>query len=272
MKLEGTHALVTGASSGIGAAISKLLAQRGVRLALSARRAELLETLAERIGAQYGTRPTVLPADLAVEGVAAELATHASSALGSIDILVNAAGAFEAGSATEVDTAARGLFEANYWAAMALVGALSPAMRARGRGAIVNFASLASITPLPRMGSYPASKGALASATEALRTEMAGSGVLVMLAFLGSVDTPMHARASRAYGPVLRWMPLGRAEIAARRIVDGITRGRATVVYPRSVATIRWFPALSARVSGRVILPLLLGRTRCVAAPCRRSC
>src|SRR4029453_9013297 len=92
-----------------------------------------------------------------------------------------------------------------------------------------------------------------------MRIELAGSGVHVVHAFLGGVDTPMHAKASRAYGRALRWMPVGRPEAAARRILTAIRRHRPTVLYPRAVATIRWLPTISAWISGPVVLPLLLG-------------
>src|SRR4029453_18939327 len=92
-----------------------------------------------------------------------------------------------------------------------------------------------------------------------MRIELAGSGVHVVHAFLGGVDTPMHAKASRAYGRALRWMPVGRPEAAARRILTAIRRHRPTVLYPRAVATIRWLPTISAWISGHVVLPLLLG-------------
>jgi short-subunit dehydrogenase len=260
MELRGARALVTGASSGIGTAVAETLVAAGAVLALSGRRADVLEALADRLGARGPARPAVLPADLAVVGAAGELAAQATAALGAVDVLVNSAGAFETGPAAADDPTARTLLETNYWAPMALASALLPGMRRRGAGAVVNMSSISVVTPLPAMSAYPASKAALTSATEALRLELAGSGVHVVLAFLGGVDTPMHARASRPYGAALRRMPVGRPEVAARRIVDAIRRGRPLVVYPRGVAALRWFPAASAWISARVMLPLLLGR------------
>ncbi len=257
MNLRGAHALVTGASSGIGSAIAEALAAEGVAVAVAGRRADALGRFADRIAARGTSRPPVLTADLTAPGAAIELAARAGEALGRIDILVNSAGAFETGSAASNDDTAREVFETNYWAPLALAQMLLPSMRAHGAGAIVNVSSISTVTPLPSLGSYPASKAALATATEALRLEATASGVQLVLAFLGGVDTPMHAKASRSYGDVLRWMPLGRPEVAARRIVNAIRRKRAIVVYPRAVATIRWFPTISAWVSRRIMLPLL---------------
>ena len=259
MELRGATALITGATSGIGRATAEALASAGVIVAISGRRADELRSLAEQV-TQRGSRAVILPADLTAHGAAAELGADATRALGHIDVLINSAGVFEPGSAAADDPSARALFETNYWAPVALAGALVPGMRAHGRGAIVNISSIALVTPLPLMGSYPASKAALATATEAMRIELAGSGVHVVHAFLGGVNTPMHAKASRAYGRALRWMPVGRPEAAARRILTAIRRHRPTVVYPRAVATIRWFPTIAAWISGHVVVPLLLGR------------
>ena len=260
MDLRGARALVTGASSGIGAATAQVLAAAGALVALSGRRGAVLEELADGIAARGRPRPVVFPADLRTRGVAAELGARASEALGGVDILVNSAGAFETGSAAGDDAAERDLFETNYWAPMALTRTLLPGMLKQGRGAVANLTSIATVTPLPSMGCYPASKAALATATEALRIELERSGVNVVLVFLGSVNTPMHEQASQPYGTALRWMPLGRPQVAARLIVAAIRQERATVIYPRSVATIRWLPTISSWVSSRLMLPLLLGR------------
>jgi len=219
----------------------------------------VLERLADDIAARGGPRPVVLPVDLHSRGAAAELGVRASDALGGVDILVNSAGAFAPGSAAGDDAAERDLFETNYWAPMALTRTLLPGMLGQRWGAVANLTSIATVTPLPSMGCYPASKAALATATEGLRIELEGSGVNIVSIFLGSVDTPMHEQASRPYGAVLRWMPLGRPQVAARLIVGAIRQERATVIYPRSVATIRWLPAISSWVSSRLMLPLLLG-------------
>jgi len=260
MDLRGARALVTGASSGIGATTAQVLAAEGVVLALCGRRAAVLERLAEDITASGAPRPVVFSVDLADRGAAADLGVRASDALGGVDILVNSAGAFATGSAAGDDAPERDLFETNYWAPMALTRTLLPGMLRQGRGAVANLTSIATVTPLPSMGCYPASKAALATATEALRIELEGSGVNVVLVFLGSVKTPMHEQASQPYGTALRWMPLGRPQVAARLIVAAIRQERATVIYPRSVATIRWLPTISSWVSSRLMLPLLLGR------------
>ena len=134
MDLRGATALVTGASSGIGMATAEALAAAGVAVAVSGRRRDELQTLAERITLRGAPRPVVLATDLAVPHAAAELGACANEALGRIDILVNSAGAFESGSAAASDATARALFETNYWAPMALMRVLVRAC-ARADGA-----------------------------------------------------------------------------------------------------------------------------------------
>lgn len=260
MNLAGKTALITGATSGIGNATARALAAEGVALAVSGRRGDALHALTESIAGTFGTRPVPLPADLAQRGAAGALATQALEALGRVDILVNAAGNFEPGTQWTIGDGevARALLETNYWSPMALIQALVPQMRARRTGAVVNMSSLSTVTPLPLLGHYASAKAALASATTVLRMELRRSGVHVLLVFLGSVDTPLHAKASRLYGAVLRWMPLGEAERAARVIVTALRRGNRTVSYPRGAAIVRLFPAISASISERAIVPTLL--------------
>lgn len=259
MDLHGKGILITGATSGIGHATARALAAEGARLALSGRRTAMLESLAALIGPAGAPRPAVLPADLSSPGAAADLARRACTALDEVDVVINSAGEFELGWQWDLGDgeAARRLFETNYWAPMALVRALVPAMRARGAGAVVNLASLSTVTPLPRLGAYAAAKAALTSATETLRLELRGTGVQTILLFLGSVDTPMHAKALRSFGSIMRWMPLGRPERLARLIVTALQRDRDVVVYPRVIGAIRLAPALSARISARLLVPFV---------------
>src|SRR5207247_7538857 len=137
-------------------------------------------------------RPTILPADLARRGEAEALAARALEGLGRVDVLVNDAGAglqalqWVAGEREE----ARELVEVNYWSPLALTRALVPGLRQRGRGAVVNVTSMVQVSPFPGLGHYCASKAALALATQTLRLELRGSGVRVIEAPLGVVDTP----------------------------------------------------------------------------------
>jgi NAD(P)-dependent dehydrogenase (short-subunit alcohol dehydrogenase family) len=142
--MQGKRVLLTGASSGIGRALAAELAARGALLVLAARRADLLEELAEEIAADGHRRPEVIPADLSEPGAAQALATAALSALdGSLDVLINNAGASLTGAQSMIGDMpdARAVFEVNLWSPLALTAAVVPVMRTAGAGIIVNVTS-----------------------------------------------------------------------------------------------------------------------------------
>ncbi len=256
MDLRGSNVLLTGASSGIGRALAKRMADRGARLAIVARREELLEGLADEVDRAGGVRPVVLPADLSRPGEAAALASRALGELGDVDVLVNNAGASVQGLVWAVADAgaAREVFEVNVWSPLALVAALVPRMRAHGSGGVVNVTSLAYVSPFPRLGQYCASKGALAVATEALRLELRGSGVCITEIALGPVDTA-SSYENRLLPGVDRWLDRtkpGSADTAAKRIVTAIERGRERAVHPRRLGIARVLPVLGRRFSARL--------------------
>jgi short-subunit dehydrogenase len=241
--------LVTGASSGIGRELAFVFADRGARLAITGRSGDRLEDVAQAIAARGHERPAVITADLAQRGAAAALAAEAVAALGRVDVLVNNAGGGVGGSQWAVGDgdAAREAFEVNYWSPLALVHALVPPMRERGRGAVVNVTSMAQITTWPVFGAYAATKAALALATETLRMELSGSGVHVLEAIPGPVDTAVQGETRLAPGieRMLDRVPLGDAAVMARRIVAALERGRTRVIYPRRSALAYVLPALA---------------------------
>src|SRR3954454_2151186 len=248
--------LLTGASSGIGRELALVLGARGVRLVLSARRRPQLERVAAEIAARGGARPVVVEADLAQRGAADALAREALEALGRVDVLINNAGGGVGGSqwAGGDDGAAREAFEVNYWSPLALVRALVPAMRERGAGAVVNVTSIAQVNTWPAFGAYAATKAALGLATETLRLELSGSGVHVLEAIPGPVDTAVQGETRLVPGieRMLARVPLGDAAEMARRIADALQRGRATVVYPRRAAIAYVLPTLARRDTRRL--------------------
>jgi uncharacterized protein len=241
----GRRVLLTGASAGIGRALALELAARGARLAISSRRGSLLEQLAEEIEARGGARPVVAAADLCERDAAA----HVAAEVGEVDVLVNNAGTSVHGLQWTVadGEAGRELFEANFWSALALVRAVVPSMRERRAGAIVNVTSLSQTAPFPGLGHYCASKAALAISTQALRMELRDSGVQVLEAVLGPVNTA-GAAESRLLPGAKQWLTssgLGDPDTAARRIADAIARGDERLVYPRRLALSYHLPAVA---------------------------
>ncbi|MBM7506100.1 SDR family NAD(P)-dependent oxidoreductase [Agromyces aurantiacus] len=181
-------ALVTGASSGLGELIAERLAERGADLVLVARRRDRLDALAARLAERHGTRSTVIEADLARPGAAAEVWSRLEGA--TPDTLVNAAGFATHGAfAAEHPDRIRDEVTVNVTALVELTRAALPAMLADGHGAIVNIASTASFQPVPGMAVYAATKTFVRELTEAIAHEVRGSGVKVIALCPGATRT-----------------------------------------------------------------------------------
>jgi uncharacterized protein len=249
--VRGSRVLVTGASSGIGRELALVLGAAGARLAIAARRRDRLEAVAAEVAARGGERPTVLVADLARRGAAARLAGAAVGALGGVDVLVNNAGGGVGGRIAAVGDRdeARETFEVNYWSPLALIAALAPAMLERRSGALVNVTSMAQVNTWPGFGAYAATKAALALVTETLRMELAGTGVLVVEAIPGPIDTAVQGETRLAPGieRMIDRVPLGDAREMARVMVRALERGDGHVIYPRRAALAYHLPALARR-------------------------
>jgi short-subunit dehydrogenase len=251
--LRGSRVLLTGASSGIGRELGRLLADRGARLALAARRRPLLEDLAAEIVAHGIPEPVVLETDLSRRGNALDLAREAEDALGGIDVLINNAGGGVGGAQWAVGDRDEGreAFEVNLWSPLALTAALVPKMRARGSGAVVNVTSMAHIGTWPSFGHYAATKAALVVATETLRMELVGSGVHVLHVIPGPVDTAVQGETRLIPGieRMLSRTPMGNARVMADRIVRSLEGRKNRLIYPRRTA-IAWILPSLARWDG----------------------
>jgi short-subunit dehydrogenase len=177
MKISGSTILITGASGGIGGAIARQLAERGASLILVNRDGDKLAAFAAQLRAAGG-KITPLVGDLAQPGVPARVVQEALAQAGSIDILINCAGVQNFGFFADeraADTAT--LFNVNTIAPIALVNAVLPHMLEKGSGQIVNLGSIFGSIGFPCFASYSASKFALRGFSEALRRELAGTGV-----------------------------------------------------------------------------------------------
>jgi short-subunit dehydrogenase len=181
-------ALVTGASSGLGALIAERLAERGAELVLVARRRDRLEELAAQLADRHGTRSTVIAADLSEAGAATDLWQRLDGRRP--DTLVNAAGFGTHGSFSAADPG-RIVDEItlNVTSLVELMRAALPSMLAEGSGAIVNIASTAAFQPVPGMAVYGATKSFVRDLTEAVAHEVRGSGVKVIALCPGATAT-----------------------------------------------------------------------------------
>jgi len=191
MTLTGRVALVTGASSGIGAGLAAMLATEGASVALAARRGAELERLAAAIASDGGTAVPVV-ADLADEGSLARLITRTEENLGPVDILVNNAG-FAIWKPLEATTMAEWdhTFAVNLRAAAYLCRAVLPGMQARRFGRVVNISSEAGIAIVPGLAAYCVAKHALCALTEVIQDANHDNGIKAWAVCPGFVDTEM---------------------------------------------------------------------------------
>jgi NAD(P)-dependent dehydrogenase (short-subunit alcohol dehydrogenase family) len=191
--LNGTVALITGASSGIGEGIARMLAAEGVKVALVARRHADLQRVAEAIRHQGGTA-LIAPADLRDEQALRAAVEQTRSTLGPIDILVNSGGMTYTTHIHELDMQAWDTCMAvNLRAPTLLCAAVLPEMRARKRGYIINIASEAGAFVYGGMGAYAVSKHALRVLTELIQAENQELGLSAWAICPGFVDTPLAA-------------------------------------------------------------------------------
>jgi uncharacterized protein len=220
-------ALVTGASSGIGAALARELARHGHDLVLTARRRAPMEALAEELR-ELGAAATIVPADLGAPDGAAALAAELSGA--DIEVLVNNAGLGANGRFERIDASRHAqIIQVNILALTELTQALLPAMLARRRGRIVLVASTASFLPCPIMAVYAASKAYVRSFGEALAQELKGSGVTVNVLCPGTTATEFFAVAGSNPSP-LQARRMMSADEVARIGYAGMARGERVTV------------------------------------------
>jgi short-subunit dehydrogenase len=228
---RGRVALVTGASSGIGAATARAFAGAGLRVALCARRKDRLEQLAAELTAR-GSEATVHAVDVTDALAVRAMVDEVAACWGRLDVLVNNAG--RGFSATLEQTTAeelRALMELNVVAVLGATQAVLPIMRRQGSGHIINVSSIVGRRAVPYRAAYSATKFALGALSEALRVELTGTGIAVTLVYpIRTDETEFH----EAEVQKVRWRPMGPVQSAdrvARAILSCVRRPRLEV-YP----------------------------------------
>jgi short-subunit dehydrogenase len=225
VKIEGSVIVVTGASSGIGAAIARLAHQRGMRVVLAARRADLLSSVAAELPGSVA-----VPTDVTDAGQVAQLVSAAVEAFGRIDVLVNNAGQGLHLPIENVDLDdVRAVLELNVLAPLALMQAVVPLMRSNGGGAIVNISSGTTRRVLPGVGPYAATKSALNTLSDVARAELARDGITVSLVLPGVTETAFHD-VLRAGSVNLGGVPKCSPEQVAEAVLAVIESGEPEIV------------------------------------------
>jgi short-subunit dehydrogenase len=257
MNLDDRVALVTGASSGIGAATARALASEGAHVCLLARTEGALRDVADDVRTAGGTA-TVYPIDLADFEAVEALADDVERDVGTPDVIVNNAGAgrfrpIEETSPEEAMDAMR----VPYGAAFAVTRAFVDGMIDRGDGTVVTVTSAAAYAPWPGATAYAAARWAMRGFAAALRADLQETGVGVLSVVAGEVDSPYfdHNPGSRERLPAIaKLFPTLTPEDVADAIVDGLREDRRTVIVPGRLAAVVWLHRLFPRLVDELVV------------------
>ncbi|MFF7710048.1 SDR family oxidoreductase [Pseudomonas sp. NPDC007930] len=211
LQLKGRSALITGASTGIGAGIARALAAEGVQLAITARRGEHLERLAEGIAAAGHPRPLVIPADLTRAEAILRLAEQAEQQLGQVDILVNTAGGSRPMPVDASEEAWEEALLLNFSATRRMTQAVLGGMRARRWGRVINFSG--SMEPREVNGAG-AAKAAVQFWAKGLASQLAAEGITVNTIAPGRINSEqilekLHPTPEARAAFIARHVPIG---------------------------------------------------------------
>ena len=228
---ESKTALITGASSGIGAAFARELAKRGYSLMLSGRREEKLRALADELKEECGTSSRTVLAELAEDAGVNKLEAAITDA--PLDLLVNNAGFGVEGTFLSAELERQlDMIHVHVLASVRLTHAALPGMIERGRGGVINVSSIAGFFARAETVTYCATKAYLNTFTTALAEEVRGTGVRVQALCPGFTHTDFHDRSElpnfdKSAYPSWAWMS---AEAVVKASLEGLERGKVTVV------------------------------------------
>lgn len=222
-------ALVTGASGGIGLELARSLARQGFDLVLVARRKDELDKLAKELAADHGVDTTVIATDLGTLDAPEKL--FASLKGTPIDVLVNNAGFGTYGKFWEIENT-RDLqqIQLNVAALVNLTKLFVKPMVERKRGRILNVASTAAFQPGPLMAVYYATKAFVLSFSEAIATELAGTGVTVTALCPGPTESGFQASAKMQESGLFKSLPVADSKSVAEAGIAGLLKGKVIVV------------------------------------------
>ncbi len=191
-------ALLTGASSGIGHSMAKILAKQGWDLVIVGRSTDILEKMRDELSSENGVKVTVVEADLSLDGASQKVYDAVKEAGIEIEYLINCAGIGDFGLFLDSDLKRHeNTIHVNDLALVDMTGLFVPDMVARGHGRVLNVSSVAAFQPGPLMSIYYASKAFVQSFSEAMAVELKGTGVKVSVLCPGPTDTPFLTKAGQ---------------------------------------------------------------------------
>ncbi|MDF1630321.1 MAG: SDR family oxidoreductase [Alcanivoracaceae bacterium] len=251
---------ITGASSGIGEALAMEFSRYGARVVLSARRADELERVRQRL--VWPENHLVLALDMEDPSAFCEAADNVRAHFGRLDILVNNAGISQRSRVMETDIGVdRRVMEINFFGVIGLTKAVLPWFREQGAGRVVVISSLVGELPTPMRSAYCASKHALHGWFESLRAEEYDNGLRVLMVLPGFVRTQVSVNAVTAdgssHGKMDDYQQQGTpAEVCAERIIHAVQRDRAQVIIAGreglAIWLKRWFPGIYRAIIRRI--------------------
>jgi uncharacterized protein len=245
--LAGRHALVTGASSGLGADFARELARRGAGLTLVARREERLRALARELADAHGADVRVVVLDLNEADAPDRLLADTQARGRPVDVLVNNAGFGLYGRFSELDwERERAMLELDMIVPVHLTKLFLPGMLERRSGWVLNIASIGAYQPSPLYASYSAAKSCILNFTEALSYELRGSGVRATALSPGIVATEF-LQVSGQQATRYQRMTMMDSPTVARLGIDAMLRGRPSLVPGRLNAASAWTSRLLPR-------------------------
>ena len=234
--LAGCRAIVTGASSGIGKALAAELYEGGAELVITARRADRLEQLAKELQ-RDGQKIVPVAGDIASAELRKMLVQTAVDELGGLDLLINNAGIGAIGPFAEADEdRLRQIMEVNFFAPLELIRTALPCLQEGTHPLIVNVSSVLGHCAVPGKSEYCASKFALHGFTDALREELRGQGIDVLLVSPSTTDSEFFAQViDKPAGEQVRVSPLKMTpRRVARKIVRAIRSGKREIILSAS--------------------------------------
>jgi short-subunit dehydrogenase len=258
-KLEQGVALITGASSGIGRALALELAASQVSLVLNARRADRLDALATEVH-RVGGQAIAVAGDVTDPATRVRLIDECHDRFGALDFLINNAGIGAMGPFRDATPERlRRIMEVNFFAPVELTRAALPLLAKSARGMIVNIGSVLGHRAVGLKSEYCASKFALHGWSDALRTELAGQGIDVLLVSPSTTDSEFFdAAIDDATG--IRWKERGAVPPAyvARKVLAAMRRGDHEIILTASGKAIVWLDRLAPTLANRMLARVLL--------------